>query len=212
MLCVSSKELSTLWWKSFLHLWQSYNERNTLTQAHRIQMNKVFANFSKEDQIYSLTTVEFSEAQWANVTLKNLSEHNAVIINGLEIKLIDNTTCVCKDGWLLIPKPLQVGAVKWYHHYLQQSGHTRLEVTMSATMYWKGMRTTIQSITRSCTTCQTNKRQKLKYGHLPPKTVISNPWECSCVNIISPYTLKGKDNLQIDLMGLTMIGPTFNWF
>ncbi len=44
MLCVSSKELSELWWKSFLHLWQSYNERNTLTQAHRIQMNKVFAH------------------------------------------------------------------------------------------------------------------------------------------------------------------------
>ena len=25
--------------------------------------------------------------------------------------------CVCKDGWLVISKPLQVCAVKWYHHY-----------------------------------------------------------------------------------------------
>ncbi len=74
------------------------------------------------------------------------------------------------------------------------------------------MRTTIQSITKFCRTCQINKRQKLKYIHLPPKTVISNPWECLCVNLIGPYTLKGKDNLQIDFMALTMIDPASSWF
>jgi hypothetical protein len=50
------------------------------------------------------------------------------------------------------------------------------------------------------------------YGHLPPKTIISSPWECLCVNHIGPYTLKGKDNLQIDFMALTMINPTSRWF
>jgi hypothetical protein len=65
---------------------------------------------------------------------------------------------------------------------------------------------------RSCKTCQTNKRQKLKYGHFLPKTVISNPWECLCVNLIGPYTLKGKDNLQIDSMALSMIKPASSWF
>jgi hypothetical protein len=83
---------------------------------------------------------------------------------------------------------------------------------MNVVMYWKGMRTTIRSITRSCRTCQINKRWTLNYGHLPPKTVISNPWECLCVNLIGPYTLKGKDNLQIDFMALTMINPTSSWF
>jgi hypothetical protein len=29
---------------------------------------------------------------------------------GLEIKLIENTTGVCKDGWLIIPKPLKLHA------------------------------------------------------------------------------------------------------
>jgi hypothetical protein len=28
----------------------------------------------------------------------------------------------------------------WYHHYLQHPGHTCLEETMKATIYWKGMR------------------------------------------------------------------------
>jgi hypothetical protein len=40
-----------------------------------------------------------------------LFKRNAAIDQGLEIKLIENTTCVCKDGRLVIPKPLQVHAV-----------------------------------------------------------------------------------------------------
>jgi hypothetical protein len=121
------------------------------------------------------------------------------------------TTFECKDGWLIIPKPLQVRAVKWYHHYLQHPEHTRLIEIISTAMYWKGMHTTIQSITSSSKICQTNKWWKLKYGHLLPKTVISNPWECLCVDLIGPYILKGKDNLQIDFMALTMIDPTSSW-
>jgi hypothetical protein len=131
----------------------------------------VFANCSEEDKIYPLTTVEIAAAQWADASLKHLFKRNAVIDQGLEIKLIENTICVCKDGWLVIPKPLQVHAVKWYHHYLQHLGHTHLEETMNAAMYWKGMRTTIRSLTKPCRSCQVNKRWSQKYGHLPPKTV-----------------------------------------
>jgi hypothetical protein len=108
--------------------------------------------------MYPLTTVEIAEAQRADVSLKHLFKHNPLIDQGLEIKLIENMTCVCKDGQLVIPKPLQVCAVKWYHHYLQHPGHTRLKEAMNAVMYWKGMRTTIQSLTRFCRSCQINKR------------------------------------------------------
>ncbi len=52
----------------------------------------------------------------------------------------------------------------------------------------------------------------IKYGHLPPKTVYTIPWECLCVDLIGPYTLKGKDNLQIDFMALTMINLASSWF
>ncbi len=79
-------------------------------------------------------------------------------------------------------------------------------------MYWKGMRTTIRSLTKSCRSCQVNKRRSQKYGHLPPKAVYTTPWECLCVDLSGPYTLKGKDNLQIDLMALTMINPASSWF
>ncbi len=74
------------------------------------------------------------------------------------------------------------------------------------------MRTTIRSLTKSCRSCQINKRRSQKYGHLPTKTIYTIPWECLCVDLTSPYTLKGKDNLQIDFMALTMINPASSWF
>jgi hypothetical protein len=178
------------------------------TQAYSFHMNVVIANCSEDDEIYPLPTEETAVAQWADTSLKHLFKGNAVVDQGLEIKLIENTTCVCKDGWLVIPKPLQVPAIKWYHHYLQHPGHTRLEEAMNAVMYWKGMCTTIRSLTKSCRSCQINERRSRRYGHLPPKTVITNPWECLCVDLIGLYTLKGKDNLQIDFIALTMINPT----
>ncbi len=193
ILGVEPEELSMQQWKK-THHWWSYNESNASTEAHWYQMNEVLANCCKEDKIYPLTTAEIVEPQWVDATLKHFFKRNAVIDQGLEIKLIENTTCVCKHGWLVITKPCQVHAVKWYHHYLQHPGHTHLKEKMNAAMK-NGMHTTIRSITRSCRTCQIKKRQKLKYRHLSPTTVISNTWECLCVDLIGPYTLKGKDNL-----------------
>jgi hypothetical protein len=122
----------------------------------------VFANHSKEEEIFPLTTQEIAEAQKVNCKLKHCFRRNAVLDKGLEVRLVDNTYAVCKDGKMIIPKPLQKRAVLWYHHYLQQQGHTQLEETMKATMYWKGMLTIIRSLTKAYKTCQTNKKWKLK--------------------------------------------------
>ncbi len=99
-----------------------------------------------------------------------------------------------------------------YHHYLQHPGHDHLEGTMNAAIYWKGMQTTVRSIPKSCKTCQVNKTRTQKYGHLPPKIVISTPWEALCVNLIGPYTPKGLDGSAIDFMACTMINPASSWF
>jgi hypothetical protein len=58
-------------------------------------MDEVFANCSDEDEIYPLTTAEIAAAKQADASLKDLFKRNAVIDQGLEIKLIENTTCVC---------------------------------------------------------------------------------------------------------------------
>ena len=57
-----------------------------------------------------------------------------------------------------------------------------------------------------------NKTYKQKYGHVPPKIVISTPWVALCVDFVGPYTLTGKDGSSIDFMALTMIDPASSWF
>ncbi len=74
------------------------------------------------------------------------------------------------------------------------------------------MRTTIRRYAKSCRSCQVNKRRSQKYGHLPPKLVIMTPWKALCVDLIGPYTLKGKDSSSINFMCLTMIDPATSWF
>jgi hypothetical protein len=43
--------------------------------------------------------------------------------------------------------------------------------------------------------------------------VITKPlWHTLCVDLIGPYTIKGKDGTIIDFMCLTMINPATSWF
>jgi hypothetical protein len=130
----------------------------------------------------------------------------------IDIQLIEDTKVLCKNGKVMIPTSLRHRAVSWYHHYLQYPGQSRLMETMRSVMYWKGMRTTIQKYIKSCKSFQVNKRHSHKYGHLPPKLVITAPWKVLGVDLIGPYTLKGKDGSSIDFMCLTMINPATSWF
>jgi hypothetical protein len=50
-----------------------------------------------------------------------------------------------------------------------------------------------------------------KYGKLPAKLATITPWEAVCVDLIGPYTLRGKDGTEIDFMCLTMIDPASSW-
>ena len=44
------------------------------------------------------------------------------------------------------------------------------------------------------------------------KFFIERPLEALCVDLIGPYTLKGKDKTVIDFVCLTMIDPATGWF
>jgi hypothetical protein len=129
----------------------------------------------KRTKFTPLTVKEIIGAHKADNILKQFFKCNATLDKELELRIIEDQKCICNKGRLVIPMPLQRRATMWYHHYLQQPGHTRLEETMNAAIYLKGMRIIIQSITKSCKSCQVNKRRQLKYGHLPSKIVISTP-------------------------------------
>ncbi len=175
--------------------------------------NLVFAHHEEEDEVYPLTLTEIADAQRKDQELKDYFKKNAIMPHkDMGIQLIEDTKVLCKKGKVVIPTSLCQRAVKWYHHYLQYPGHSRLEETMRSVMYWKGMCTTIWRHVKSCRSCQVNKRHSQKYGHLPRKLVITTPWKALCVDLIGPYTLKGKDGSSIDFMRLTMIDPATSWF
>ncbi len=110
--------------KASSKFWRCYKKNNPGNETQECNLNEVFANHSEEKEIFPLITPEIAEAQKANVKLKHCFRPNAVLDKGLEVRLIDDTYIVCKDGKMIIPKPLQRHVVLWYHHYLQHPGHT----------------------------------------------------------------------------------------
>jgi hypothetical protein len=175
--------------------------------------NLVFAHYKEEDEIYPLTLTEIADAQRKDQELKVYFKKNAKMPQeDIGLHHIEDTKVLYKNEKIMIPTSLKHRAVSWYHHYLQHPGHLCLKETMRSVMYWKGMPTTIQRYVKSCRSFSVNKRHSQKYGHLLPKLVITTPWKALCVDLIGPYTLKGKDGSSIDFMCLTIINPTTSWF
>jgi hypothetical protein len=173
----------------------------------------VFAHHKEEEEVYPLTFTEIADAQRKDRELKAYLKKNAIMPQkDIGLHLIEDIKVLCKNGKVMIPISLRHRAISWYHHYLQHPGLSRLEETIRSMMYWKGMHTTIRKYVKSCRSCQVNKRHSQKYGHLPPKLVITTPWKALCIDLIGTYTLKGKDGSGIDFMCLTMINPTTSWF
>eukprot|EP00970_Alexandrium_tamarense_P011207 scaffold2393_cov116-Alexandrium_tamarense.AAC.1 len=136
-------------------------------KSNTSHINDVFANRSKEEEYYPLTVSEIAESQQNDTglqeDLRRSKRHLALrVIEGTEV-------IVYKGNRLYITKDLRKRAVVWYHHALQHPGHTRQEETMSATMYWSGIRTDIRKHVKSCVNCQKNKNSPQQYGKLPEK-------------------------------------------
>jgi hypothetical protein len=83
--------------------WSCYNETQDPDETNPIQMNQVFANRSKEDEIFPLTVKEIVEAQKADPILKHLFKSNVVLSKGIELQLVENESCICHEGKLVIP-------------------------------------------------------------------------------------------------------------
>ncbi len=170
-------------------------------------------HITKKRRKCTLLLTEIADAQRKDQEQKAFHKKNAIMPQkDIDIQLIEDTKVLCKNGKVMIPTSPWQRAVRWYHHYLQHPGHSHLEETMRSVMYWKGMGTTIWKYVKSCRSCQVNKRHSQKYGHLPPKLVVMTPWKALCVDLIGPYTLKGKGGSSIDFMCLTMINPATSWF
>ena len=74
------------------------------------------------------------------------------------------------------------------------------------------MRKSIEQHINTCDVCQKHKRNKKKFGLLPPKEAETEPWEKLCVDLIGPYTFEEKRKRTTKLKAVTMIDPATGWF
>ena len=109
----------------------------------------IFANISKEEEIFPLTVSEIVQAQCIHWSSKvYFSQGNTTRWNKtkktdkrISLKIIDDTEVLVYDNYrLVIPgMDLQSQAAQWYHHYLQHPGHSQLEEALSTVMWWPNM-------------------------------------------------------------------------
>ena len=76
------------------------------------------------------------------------------------------------------------------------------------------MKDQVTKFVSKCPTCQMCKRNKLKYGILPPKDAEAVPWQQLCFDLIGPYKIPINSSKKAwkkkkfdELWCITMIDP-----
>lgn len=124
---------------------------------------------------------------------------------------LEGVTLISKHGKVMVPETLQARLVHCYHELLQHPGMTRMEATIRHVFDWRGLREMVEEHCRTCSVCQRTKKQRKKYGHLPPKMAETTPWERVDVDIIGTYKVRTPTGVH-KLTAMTMIDPVTGWF
>ena len=114
---------------------------NAITAVGDCTMHVFAAIEGSEEEIYPPTINEIAQEQRLDRNLGKFFRPNTKVENKerfFSLRVIDSTeVIVYKDTRLVVPMSLQAKVVQWYHHYLIHPGHTRIEETIAATLYWR---------------------------------------------------------------------------
>lgn len=143
-----------------------------------------------------------------NVLLKSVRNN----MTSYDTKTFRGSDILCRHGLICVPKVLQKRLVEWYHDMLCHPGVTRLIETLKQHFNFPNLKELCVSHIKRCDICQRHKKQKRKYGKLPPKTAETQPWQTLCVDLIGPYTIRRRGKKTLTLRALTMIDPATGWF
>ena len=126
-------------------------------------------------------------------------------------KAVEGIELIHMDEKIYVPRSLQARIIAWYHHYLVHPGRTRMEATLRQNFIWPGLTPQIENYCKTCHECQVFKKQRKKYGHLPPKQAEIQPWTVVCVDLIGPYKVRTPTEVH-ELRAMTMLDPATGWF
>jgi hypothetical protein len=120
---------------------------------------------------------------------------------------------------IYVPPSLRASLLQWYHSTLQHPGVKRMQATVREHFYWPGIDAAIESLVRTCDTCQRCKLTAVKrYGKIPlPATSTLAPWEEVHVDLIGPWDMQynstavpGKSTIE-KIHALTAIDIATGW-
>ena len=129
-----------------------------------------------------------------------------------ELKKLEDVNLMHFNGKIYIPLDLREQVMYWYHTYLIHPGKTRMLNTINSTLFWPKMTADIENYVRTCHKCQMSKKNRKKYGKLPPKQAETIPWRRVNVDYIGPYTVNTPNKKSYSFRAMTMIDPATNWF
>ena len=161
------------------------------------------------DEAYPLSPQILAREQHKDKQLKLAALKNP---QKFSIQTVEHTDLITENGKIYVPTSLRQRAVAWYHEYYCHPGQTRMEASLRQIVTWPHMRETIARHIRSCKKCQMHKRQRKKYGTIPPKVAEpAVPWNRVNVDMVGPWTIKAQ-NGEFTFRALTMIDPATGWF
>jgi hypothetical protein len=106
---------------------------------------------------------------------------------------IEGYKILCFKDKIYIPQPLRQRVLFWYHAYLLQ--------TIRNAMTWPGLMH-VERFCFTCPICQFTKKERKKYGLLPPKLAESDPWVIVCVDLVGPFTRRPLSKHSLCLLSL----------
>ena len=135
-------------------------------------VDAVLPFISVDENIFPVQLKEIQSYQTKDRELRQKIKNNPV---HFQKETVEQMKIVTYKNRIYVPKQMRTRIIKWHHHYLCHPGEIRMHITMASTLYWEKMEDEIKQFVKKCKACHRFKKQKKKYGKLPPKDVELTP-------------------------------------
>jgi len=192
-------------------------ERNIVADAlSRLPSQELFTLEADDDFPLNLTLIaeqQSNDEHLLTALTKEPLKYKKIMRDSTELYVQHDSEAI------YVPASLRASILQWYHTTLQHPGIKRMQATLKEHFYWPGVDAAVESLVRTCATCQKCKLTAVKkYGKIPlPVNNKLTPWEEVHVDLIGPWdvrynstTVPGKGTIE-KIQALTIIDKATGW-
>ncbi len=165
-----------------------------------------------EEMAFPLHYVLLQQHQFEDLQLQALLQQRPLEYQVMEMSAGVLLICQIRPDkpWrIALPTTMVDNVIRWYHLVLGHPGIVRLYQTISTHFIHPYLKVRIESVIKSCDTCQRSKLPGAGYGELPPREATLVPWYEVAVDLIGPWTMLVHGQ-EIEFSALTCIDTVSN--